>query len=850
MPRKSRLVTEIPNLIGGVSQQPSALRFDNQCEEQINKYPSTVEGLADRPHTEFISALEDDGDLDLSADCFVDEIDRGQDSTRYILIVEPSVAGADGVHLFDLNGDLVDVNLGAGTAWTYLTSTNPKQDLKLLTVADTTFILNKGQSKSTPTDNLSAAWENANSDEEAVIWIKQAVLNVDYEVHLNGKWYRVSCTDAAELSSAGILDLLWNGGTAPTGYVFTNSDGNTAGLKTNSQIEETDSTLNEGVLKIAHATASTAFSDIWVSDGYGDQGIGLIYKEVPNITELPKKCFNSFNVKVITSVDIEEDDYYVTFQSATGDDFGDGSWVETLAPEVQQTIDGTYMPHKLIPDPANPGEYLFSEITWDDRLVGDDNSNPFPENWGTPTSNSDNSFYSDVEHGNINDIFFYKDRFGFITPTNIVFSEVGRYFNFFKTTTTANLDSDPIDIGLAHSNATDLISAIPFDQKLIVSNYTNQFAVGGTPLLTSATVNQEVVSAYEQNSARPVILGDFLYFAFDRGNYQGIQEYIRSGITDTYTASEITEHVPKYITGEIRVIDGTTAEDLLVVMNDNSELFLFKYFRQKENREAKLQAAWGKLTFPERTVVDFFFVESDMYLISVKDSKAILEKLSWENGQEVNDKDYNIYLDHRIAQDFGAMGIVYSSATGKTTVTATPFAIDSDFELWTENGTKFPITVLTAASFEVTGDLTSSPNDKWFLGIPYERTYTFSTPQFKIPTSEGGGKTGSKFVEDRLRKGAVQYTGTGYFEVEVTRKYRRADGESSDTPEVSKFTGTQIGVNFKADTFEPAAGFFPFRIGTTPDAVTVTIKTSNPKPCKLLTAEFEHVIREVSPRFR
>ena len=47
----------IPNLIGGVSQQPAALRLPSQLELQENCYSSVVEGLKDRPPLEHIAKV-------------------------------------------------------------------------------------------------------------------------------------------------------------------------------------------------------------------------------------------------------------------------------------------------------------------------------------------------------------------------------------------------------------------------------------------------------------------------------------------------------------------------------------------------------------------------------------------------------------------------------------------------------------------------------------------------------------------------------------------------------------------------------------------------------------------------
>ena len=49
--------TSLPNLIQGVSQQPDTLRFDGQCDEQINALSSVTDGLKKRPNSMFIKQL-------------------------------------------------------------------------------------------------------------------------------------------------------------------------------------------------------------------------------------------------------------------------------------------------------------------------------------------------------------------------------------------------------------------------------------------------------------------------------------------------------------------------------------------------------------------------------------------------------------------------------------------------------------------------------------------------------------------------------------------------------------------------------------------------------------------------
>ena len=54
---QSLVITNIPNLINGVSQQADALKFATQADEQINGMSLIVEGLVKRNPTEHIKKV-------------------------------------------------------------------------------------------------------------------------------------------------------------------------------------------------------------------------------------------------------------------------------------------------------------------------------------------------------------------------------------------------------------------------------------------------------------------------------------------------------------------------------------------------------------------------------------------------------------------------------------------------------------------------------------------------------------------------------------------------------------------------------------------------------------------------
>ena len=128
--------TAVPNLIQGVSQQPDASRFAGQCEEQENALSSVADGLMKRPNTRHVARLMKTAINDKS---FIHFINRDDD--------EKFVVVQNGIHLRIFNivsGNEAKINgvYGYPVTNTYLDSTAPSDDLKAITVADNTFLLN------------------------------------------------------------------------------------------------------------------------------------------------------------------------------------------------------------------------------------------------------------------------------------------------------------------------------------------------------------------------------------------------------------------------------------------------------------------------------------------------------------------------------------------------------------------------------------------------------------------------------------------------------------------------------------------------------------------------------------
>ena len=137
------LNTSIPNLAQGVSQQPDNLRYPGQCDEQINAWSTVVEGLVKRPNSRFLNQVNAQLGTNLTTELFTHYVDR-DDNNRYVITYD----SGNGLKAFDLaDGGPMTITVEDATANSYLSVSssdfNPVKDLRALTIADSTFIVNK-----------------------------------------------------------------------------------------------------------------------------------------------------------------------------------------------------------------------------------------------------------------------------------------------------------------------------------------------------------------------------------------------------------------------------------------------------------------------------------------------------------------------------------------------------------------------------------------------------------------------------------------------------------------------------------------------------------------------------------
>ena len=774
----------IPNLVQGVSQQPEILRLNSQATSQVNGFSSVVEGLKKRPPTNYLATIS----TSALNNAYIHTINRDVNE-RYIIVITngaiqvKTIAGVSKSVVMQTN------------ASNYLTSTDPRADFVAVTVADYTYILNK-----TKTCAMASTTSTAKV-EQAIYSVLQGVNSTKYSITIDGSTFSFT-------SSNTDTEAIRNGLKSACG---------TIGSITFADV----GTSSFSIIKSSGTLTVTA------SDGYGDDASQVVVSKVQNFSDLPSPAINNMVVEITGDASNSFDNYYVKYSSS------DDVWEETVAPSTKTTIDKDLMPHALIR--TADGNFRFTQVdgttytvastdyttpSWGDRVVGDEDSSPDPSFIGKK----------------INDIFFHRNRLGFIADENVIMSRSGEFFHFFPETVTDALDTDPVDVASTAKKVSILRHAISFDEDLLLFSDQTQFMLTGGTTLTAGNVSINTSTEYENSTAcKPIGAGSNVFFPFNKGSYTGIREFYVKDDTGTKQADDTSANIPKYIPSGVFKLASATNENILIALSSNTAdqntLFVYQYYLQDGRR---LQSAWHKWTFGTSStdkILNIDFIENTLYIVNQRGTDVFLESLDISPAVVDASATYLTYLDRKIQDDSTGVSSAYNAGTNKTTFTI-PYTITNTMKVVgrvggsNTAGQEIAIVSQTGTSIIVSGDLTSS--NLW-IGEQYEFSFQFSQQFIQIADS-GGSRISVREGRLQIRNWNVSYNDTGYFTTEVVPV-----GRSTST---SSFTGTTTGTG-ALGIVNLSDGDYTFAVQSENDKLTITLKNNSHLPSNFINANWQ-----------
>ena len=822
---------QISNLINGVSQQPPSLRLASQAELQENGFVTIAEGLKKRPPLEHVTKLNNKTDTDAK----VHFIDRDA-SERYVTLITSDQFDAafsgdfsgTSMEAFSLDtpvnpwSDSFSIAYGpedfsrsvagvsTGETLEYIRVNDARDTLRLFTVADFTFILNKN------TRTAKSAILGAERSPEGIVFIKQSSENTTFKVFLDG-------VDVGSITADNDADTLVTNvaaAMATSGYIITKFGSSNVHV-----------TRSDGADFTLHAEAPEA-------------NMIAIKDTIVDFTELPARTKDGFIIKVTGDPGSSTDDYWLVHNNQSDDDVGE--WVETVEPGLANSIDPATMPIKMVraaPDPWDDAfaddfgrpTFSLSQIEWTDRIAGDLETAPDP------------SFIGE----RINDMSFHKNRLGLLANENVILSELGEFFNYYATTATDLVDTDMIDLSAPTNEVSILQHFVPFNENLMIFSDFGQFnlsefAAGG---LTPTNAKLSLITQYQHDKlVAPVINGRKIYFSDENDGFSVIREF---GIVEDLqeeTAEDITSHIPSYIKG--KGFEIIPHEEFLFVLSDQNlnEVFTYKFLMQSGQKKL---SSWAKWVFkPEEKVIGMKIIEHIAYLVIVRPDGTYLDKMSLQDAnlvgltESTTQLPFKVHLDRLIetkgeydtVTDITTWSVPYPDDFGSTfRVVLGPMWIGREGSLVqgvTQTNTINTLLLKTAGDFSA---------NNVFIGKEYKFLYEFTEPTIK--TEVQGRQTALSGGILKIRKFNVDYFRSGFFKMRVTAEGRDAFDHI--------FTGRILGSALnKIGNIPFETGSFKKLILSDARSLKIEIISDSYLPCAFTGADWEgnYVTRSISRR--
>ena len=576
---------QIPNFLGGVSRQTDDKKLPNTLTECVNGYPDPTFGLLKRPGMRHTNVLKKANGTAFSKTELADAawffIDRGA-AGSYVGCIK-------GTNIYVWTADEGTWCTVTNTGTSYLTGTQ-QTDYHFRSIQDVTIVTNKTVDVAMRPDGTFVAGS------VATLKLLSLVDGDNFTVTLQNQ----STTVTAQASTTFDDMLLFTSGASnivPAHHLIdgvrdliltqqaasnTDFDGKwyLEGYNNSIVIRRTNETT--GVVTDYSTPGGTPLAfEIDARGGLSNTALEVFEDQIEDVSKLPLESFGGHVVKVINS-NSAEDDYHVKFVAYdTNMNRGRGYWEETIARDVSPGLDNSTMPHEL----ANTGAttFTFGPITYKDRLVGNDVTNPKPSFVGKKLSCS----------------FFYSNRFGLLSEDNVIFGVANDNYNFFAKSALTQIDPDPIDLNVSSVRPVKLSEVLPSPQGLILFSERQQFQVYATDasVLTPTSALIRSLSNYEMdNNIRPVDIGTTTAFVSKVSGYSKVFTLALRDVEQTPIVIDISKAVLEWLPATVDTLSTSPQNSVVMLVDrDTSYMYLYRFYN---NGKEDLFQAWTKWQLP------------------------------------------------------------------------------------------------------------------------------------------------------------------------------------------------------------------------------------------------------------
>ncbi len=457
---------------------------------------------------------------------------------------------------------------------------------------------------------------------------------------------------------------------------------------------------------IIHVTRSDGSDfEIAAADGISDDALLVIKGQVQRFEDLPIRCLQDYVVEVVGDPAESADNYWVKYDES--DSTGNpGVWRECPKPGEPYQWDTSTMPVILTRGPG--GSWILQRGDWTARTCGSIETVPFPS----------------IYQRKISDLFYYQGRLGFLAEENVVTSETSTFLNFFRQTSKAIFDDDPIDVKSSFGKSIKWHSHSLWGERLVLWSETTQVQLGGDPL-TPRTVSFDIIGEYmNASSAEPRVVGDRIFFPQKMSGNARIAEMFIQQFSRQPTAQETTRDVPAYISGTPRVLAGTDQPNVFATLAsgevDKLAMYLWRWAYDRQE-----QASWSKWSFLSGSTIGWVTCHDGLLVLFVQRSDgAFLEKIDLTEADVVTSIS-PLFLDRRIAGSACTPTVV-----GSETKWTLPFTQAGAVVVRNSTGAVIP-TSQAGAELTTTGSQGNLTAVDVTVGVPFTFTVKLSRPYLR-----------------------------------------------------------------------------------------------------------------------
>ena len=529
------------------------------------------------------------------------------------------------------------------------------------------------------------------------------------------------------------------------------------------------------------------FALVEAQDSLGSAALIGFHDEVDSLARLPLTCQDDTRVRLTEQTEraLESPPAKVVmrFRAGAAGFFTAGYWEEgveydtTIDGALQRLtvgVDGATLPHILVRRQDDSlgtvtgvGDLLYFEWdahTWDDRLVGDDTTNPLP------------SFVTPPTKEGIADLFvpaigFYKNRLVVAgSDQTVSFSEVSRFGNFARTTIQTLPSSDRIDSAISSIRGTKISDIATGGERLYI------LAGGSVLVVTSGdflgprsfgldTVYVGAVSALPQGAQ--ALTGFF--FAIQGTDFDTVKFAVPSQESGLVVI-EPSDEVPRLVKDPVTRLQWSgSISALFSLPGDGSEVY---GLRLLAGTRGAAQIAWFRFTFGGGVVKSMSILGGDLFLFV--DRGGVLEIERVPLGKDPRDglNGWAVRLDRRVTEEDLTVTPTYDAGMDETTFTL-PYTIEAGASMACVRrvplgagslyGQALTINSTGSNTVVVAGDRTTT---KVFLGQFFTSRYVPAVPVLRV-RAEGGGVFQPVAARTVIKRGTASFSRSAYGRIDI-----------------------------------------------------------------------------------